>query len=231
MKAILWDMDGTLVNTEHLWGQATYGMGEKMGRPLTAEVRAQTVGGTLSDTIRTCATWAGLDINDAMIAHWKQFMISTMEELLSGELEFRPGVPQLIAEAKAAGIPMALVTNTTRHGLLASSKAPAGVDGLFYGGGFDQLGRQALGAVTVLVVSFVASYAIGWALQKTVGFRVDRDSELSGVDRVLHAESAYEILADGSIRTTLGGGLGAEESVFSPSPERSGILHDESPAR
>ena len=115
MKAILWDMDGTLVNTEHLWGQATYGMGEKMGRPLTAEVRAQTVGGTLSDTIRTCAAWAGLDINDAMIAHWKQFMISTMEELLSGELEFRPGVPQLIAEAKAAGIPMALVTNTTRH--------------------------------------------------------------------------------------------------------------------
>lgn len=123
------------------------------------------------------------------------------------------------------------LVGTLMIGLLASSSAPAKVDGLFYGGGFDQLGRQAIGAFSVLVASFVASYVIGWVLQKTIGFRVDRDSELSGIDRVLHAESAYEILADGSIRTTGGGGLGAEESVFRPTPERNGILHDEAPAR
>ena len=123
------------------------------------------------------------------------------------------------------------LVGTLMIGLLASSSAPAGIDGLFYGGGWDQLGRQAIGAISVLAASFVATYLIGLLLQKTIGFRVDRDSELSGIDRVLHAESAYEILADGSIRTTHGGGLGAEESVFRPSPDRNGILHEESPAR
>ncbi len=121
------------------------------------------------------------------------------------------------------------LTGTLLIGLLASSDAPAGVDGLFYGGGVDQLWRQAVGAFVVLVVSFVVTWLIGFALQKTIGFRVDRDSELTGIDKVLHAETAYEILADGSVRTTGGGGLGAEESVWTPSPERNGVLHDEAP--
>lgn len=115
MKAILWDMDGTLVNTEHLWGRATYGMAEAMGRPLTPEVRGLTIGGTMAGTIRIVGNYAGISVDDATIAHWKGWMISTMEELLSGDLEFRPGVRELFAEAKAAGVPMALVTNTARH--------------------------------------------------------------------------------------------------------------------
>src|SRR6476469_1830197 len=43
---------------------------------------------------------------------------------------------------------------TLAIGLLGSASATAGVDGLFYGGGFGQLGRQALGAVVVLAYSF-----------------------------------------------------------------------------
>ncbi|MBC2681552.1 phosphoribosyl-ATP diphosphatase [Corynebacterium sp. 4HC-13] len=115
MKAILWDMDGTLVNTEHLWGQATYGMARAMGRELTPEVRAETIGGTMPGTIRICARFAGLPIDDAMIATWTLWMRETMCELLSAGISFRPQVPQLLAEAQAAGIPMALVTNTTRY--------------------------------------------------------------------------------------------------------------------
>lgn len=115
MKAILWDMDGTLVNTEHLWGRATYGMAEAMGRELTPEVRALTIGGTMAGTIRICANFAGIPVNEDMIAAWKRWMIRTMENYLSGDLDFRPGVVDIIAEAKRNDIPMALVTNTTRH--------------------------------------------------------------------------------------------------------------------
>lgn len=115
MKAILWDMDGTLVNTEHLWGQATYGMARAMGRELTSDVRALTIGGTMPGTIRICANYAGLPIDDAMIDEWKLWMRNTMRELLSGSIDFRPNVPELLAEAQAAGVPMALVTNTTRY--------------------------------------------------------------------------------------------------------------------
>ena len=40
--AVLWDMDGTLIDTEPLWGKATFELGELLGRPLTPEVRAKT---------------------------------------------------------------------------------------------------------------------------------------------------------------------------------------------
>ena len=85
-------------------------------------------------------------------------------------------------------------------GFLATAQAPAGVDGLLYGGGVDQLWRQAVGAFTVLVVSFVVTYAIGLALHKTLGFRIDRDHELEGIDLTQHAETAYELLGQRGVR-------------------------------
>ncbi|WP_226344580.1 ammonium transporter [Agilicoccus flavus] len=93
------------------------------------------------------------------------------------------------------------LVGTLLVGVLASSAAPAGVDGLLYGGGFDQLWRQAVGAFAVLVVSFVATWIIGFVLHKTIGFRVDHDDELEGVDLTLHAESAYELLASRGARS------------------------------
>ncbi|WP_264914755.1 ammonium transporter [Rhodoluna lacicola] len=63
--------------------------------------------------------------------------------------------------------------------------------GAFFGFGFEQLGKQAIGAVVVLVFSFTASYVIGWLIQKTIGFRVTSTDEIAGVDRVLHGETAY----------------------------------------
>ena len=44
------------------------------------------------------------------------------------------------------------LTGTLLIGLFATKEAPAAVDGLFYGGGFDQLWRQAVGAFAVLAL-------------------------------------------------------------------------------
>lgn len=68
-----------------------------------------------------------------------------------------------------------------------------GLDGLFYGGGTALLVKQALGVVLVMAYSFVATLIIGYAIEKTIGFRVANDKELIGVDQTEHAESAYEL--------------------------------------
>ena len=83
------------------------------------------------------------------------------------------------------------LVGTLLVGLFASSSAPAGVSGLFYGGGFDQLGKQALAAVAVLAYSVVLTTALGGLVMKTVGFRLPVQHEIDGVDEIEHAESAY----------------------------------------
>jgi ammonium transporter, Amt family len=91
---------------------------------------------------------------------------------------------------------------TLAVGFFASAAATAGVDGLFYGGGVDQLWRQAVGAGAVLVYSLVLTFVIGLAIQRTIGFRVTEQVEVTGIDSVEHAETAYDF-------ASLGGGGGA----------------------
>jgi ammonium transporter, Amt family len=85
------------------------------------------------------------------------------------------------------------IVGTLAIGFFASASAPAAVDGLFYGGGFDQLWRQAVGAGAVLIYSFTVTGLIGLALHKTLGFRIERDAEVSGIDLEEHAETSYDL--------------------------------------
>src|SRR5450756_219333 len=85
------------------------------------------------------------------------------------------------------------LVGTIAIGFFASASAPAAVDGLFYGGGFDQLWRQVVGAGAVLLYSFVATTLIGLALHKILGFRIERDAEVSGIDIEEHAETSYDL--------------------------------------
>jgi Amt family ammonium transporter len=79
-------------------------------------------------------------------------------------------------------------------GLLATITAnEAGANGLFFGGGTTQLGRQVIALAVVALFSFAATWLIATAIQKTIGFRVYRDDELNGLDTTFHAESAYDI--------------------------------------
>jgi ammonium transporter, Amt family len=96
---------------------------------------------------------------------------------------------------------------TLSVGLFASDSASAGVRGLFYGGGLDQLWRQAVGAFAVMIYSFVVTFIIGWIIQKTWGFRIAEEDEITGIDSVVHAETAYDL-------TTLGGGAGRGASLI-----------------
>ncbi|NYJ30955.1 Amt family ammonium transporter [Galbitalea soli] len=66
--------------------------------------------------------------------------------------------------------------------------------GLIDSGSFYQLGAQALGAFGVLIYSFVLAYAIGWVIQKTMGFRITNEDEVAGVDTVVHGEEGYALV-------------------------------------
>ena len=79
-------------------------------------------------------------------------------------------------------------------GLFGSSAVNSiGLDGLLFGGGTALLGKQALAVALVAGYSFFATLIIGFAIEKTIGFRVTKESELEGVDFNEHAESAYEM--------------------------------------
>ncbi len=67
------------------------------------------------------------------------------------------------------------------------------VNGLLYGGGTDLLVKQAFGVLVVAGYSFIATLIIGYAIEKTIGFRVSKEVEVEGIDLKEHAESAYEL--------------------------------------
>ncbi len=119
------------------------------------------------------------------------------------------------------------IVGTLMIGLVASAEATGiltedpndGVNGLFYGGGLDQLGKQAVAAGAVFAYSFVVTMIIGLVVHKTMGFRVSEEDEITGVDLVLHAETAYELGAATShpSRVPVGSGSTPHGSTGPPS--------------
>ena len=89
------------------------------------------------------------------------------------------------------------LVGTLMVGLVAAPEAPAAVAGLFYGGGTDQLWRQAVGAFAVLGYSGVVTAILALLLKYTIGLRLDREAEATGVDEAEHAETAYDFAVSG----------------------------------
>ena len=73
------------------------------------------------------------------------------------------------------------------------------VDGLFFGGGFTQLGLQLLGIVAVGAFTFVTSGLVWLILKATVGIRVSREEELAGLDIGEHGNQAYPDFAPAAL--------------------------------
>ncbi|CAM3091992.1 ammonium transporter [Prescottella defluvii] len=92
------------------------------------------------------------------------------------------------------------IVGTVLIGLLASEVMTGGVEGLFFGGGFAQLGKQVLAVAVVGLYAFGVTYGLGKLIDRLVGFRITAEQETSGIDLALHAESAYEhaVLAHGA---------------------------------
>ncbi|MFT4042596.1 MAG: ammonium transporter [Gordonia sp. (in: high G+C Gram-positive bacteria)] len=91
--------------------------------------------------------------------------------------------------------------------VFAAGSAPAGITGIAFGGDFDIVWREGAGIVITCSFSFVMTWLIATAIDKTMGLRVDAETEAAGLDSTIHAETAYEIPASG---VGHGPGLGSQ---------------------
>ncbi|HTF09227.1 MAG TPA: ammonium transporter [Asanoa sp.] len=89
-----------------------------------------------------------------------------------------------------------------------------GSNGIFYGGGATQLGRQFLGSLIVTVYSLAVAMGIAWVIKKTIGLRTSPEAEIEGIDVAQHAESGYDLsTAGGSAGAFQLAGIGAGNSA------------------
>ncbi|MCX2934489.1 HAD family phosphatase [Mycobacterium sp. CVI_P3] len=114
MRAVLWDMDGTLVDSEKLWDVAINELYARHGRVLTPEVREATVGGSAEGVIRIVFDDLGLDPDPGRMVEVADWMHDYVGELFTTGLPWCPGARELLDALSGSGVPMALVTNTRR---------------------------------------------------------------------------------------------------------------------
>ncbi|WP_233517689.1 HAD family hydrolase [Geodermatophilus marinus] len=115
MQAVLFDMDGTLVETEELWGDALAALARRHGGEVSAGARAATVGTSMPVALGILYADLGLDADAARVVADTVWVEDLMVGLLDRPLRWRPGARDLLAEARDAGLPTALVTTTPRR--------------------------------------------------------------------------------------------------------------------
>jgi Amt family ammonium transporter len=84
------------------------------------------------------------------------------------------------------------ILGTLLIGFFSTHTAPGGIDGLFYGGGWTSFGHQAAAAGFTIAWTGVLTTIIGLAIKHTLGWRVAREDEVTGIDFAEHGESAYD---------------------------------------
>lgn len=114
MHAVLWDMDGTLVDSEKLWDVSMHALYARFGGVLTAPVREATIGGSSEDVMRIVFDDLGLEPDPAAMAETSDWLHDYTGELFEGGLPWCDGAQELLDALLAAEVPMALVTNTRR---------------------------------------------------------------------------------------------------------------------
>jgi HAD superfamily hydrolase (TIGR01509 family) len=112
--AVLWDMDGTLVDSEKLWTVVIADTARRLGGQLSATARAAMVGSDAAATLELLFADLGLPRDPDLQARAVRWMNERTAELFAGGLDWRPGAREALRTVGAAGWPAALVTNTER---------------------------------------------------------------------------------------------------------------------
>jgi HAD superfamily hydrolase (TIGR01509 family) len=119
--AVLFDLDGTLIDSEDLWWDAECRTVATWGGTWTREDQAHCLGGPLERVTAYMAERTGAPLAPDAIG---DLLLTTMEQLLrAGDLEWRPGALDLLVECRSAGVPTALVSASHRRLLDAVADA------------------------------------------------------------------------------------------------------------
>jgi HAD superfamily hydrolase (TIGR01509 family) len=112
--AVLWDMDGTLVDSEKVWTISLADTSRWLGGELSAEAREAMVGSNMARSLGLMFDDLGLERDAMRMAQAEQYLTDRTGELFAAGLEWRPGALDALRMVRAAGWPTALVTNTLR---------------------------------------------------------------------------------------------------------------------
>jgi HAD superfamily hydrolase (TIGR01509 family) len=113
-EAVLWDMDGTLVDSEKLWDIGLRELTEQLGGELDDRTRDSLVGSNMDSTIRVLFDTAGLEPEPAAMEKATQWLNERTAALFRAGLPWRPGAREALESLQTHGVPMALVTSTER---------------------------------------------------------------------------------------------------------------------
>lgn len=109
--AVLWDMDGTIVDTEPYWFECEYALVAEHGGSWSDEHARALVGNSLPASAQYIREHGGVDLDpDEIVAR----LTAGVVERIRRHIPWRPGAQELLADLVAAGVPCALVTMSYR---------------------------------------------------------------------------------------------------------------------
>jgi HAD superfamily hydrolase (TIGR01509 family) len=128
---VLFDMDGTLVETEQHWGEAMADLAARLGGAMSAAARERTVGTSMHFALTVLYEDLGVAWDEQQLAADSRWVEDRTRELMAAGTHWRPGARELVGEVAGAGLPTALVTTTPRRiaaGVLAHIAEDLGGD-------------------------------------------------------------------------------------------------------
>ncbi|GAA3447280.1 HAD family hydrolase [Planomonospora venezuelensis] len=111
MDAVLFDMDGLLVDSEKIWFQVETEVMERLGGDWSPADQEHLVGGSMPATVAYMLRRSGSGASPQDVEAW---MLAGMVRRLSEGVEMMPGAAGLLAAVRRAGLPTALVTSSAR---------------------------------------------------------------------------------------------------------------------
>lgn len=115
LQAVLFDMDGTLVDSEKVWEVGLTELAAHHGRPLSPQARRAMIGTNMADSMRILHTDLGLPLARAAMDDSVVWLEERVKRLYRDGVPWRPGAKELLAALRAESVPLALVTATHRH--------------------------------------------------------------------------------------------------------------------
>ena len=113
LAAVLFDMDGLLVDTEPLWLETETAVMARLGAPWTPQDQQALLGGSMQRTVSYLLGKATRPVPPETVARW--MLDGMLDRAADGRVVVRPGARELVAEVAAAGLPTALVTSSERR--------------------------------------------------------------------------------------------------------------------
>ncbi len=115
LRAVLFDMDGTLVETEEYWGEAMFTLAGQLGGRMSAAARARTVGTSMQVAMAVLYEDLGISRTAEQMQTDVAQILDSVAAMMSARIIWRPGARELLEAVSRAGLRTALVTTTPRR--------------------------------------------------------------------------------------------------------------------